>query len=737
MPDYRFNPESIARIEHPDSFQIRSAYPIKPLVLTLLLILSRNAFAQSAPTATKDEKTLPTVEVVSTQANQYYQPDVDAATRTGTPAREIPQSVRVLPRQAIEDIGAIRLSDSLDYVSSVSRQNNFGGTWDNFSIRGFAGHENTGMSLLRNGFSSNRGFNAPRDMANVESIEFLKGPSAALYGNSEPGGTINLVTKKPLFKAQHELETALGSNNLRRVALDTTSPIGSGVAYRLNVAAENKGSFRDFIDSKRLLLAPALTWILSDQTILSYDGELLRQRAPLDRGVVAVNGNLNAVPRSRFLGDPNDGDTEVKNQTHQLTLEHTLSAQWRSRMGLAYKTGTLEGYGSEVKPFVNVTGDSVTLRRRYRNFESDDVALQADLQGRVTLGGIQHTLLVGLESYRYTMDTVLNQTNNSMRIDNIASNPTYLTLLQGATSAVQNSLERQRNTALFLQDELSLSAQWKLLAGLRHDRYTQEINNRISGITTEQNDTAVSPRIGLTYLVNPQWSWYASAGKSFRPNVGTNASGKPFEPESGRALETGVKFESVDRRLGGTLSLFQINKRNVLTGSDADGVFSTAAGEVRSRGLELDISGRLTPNLRISGSYAHIDAEVTRDTGGAVDWWSGEVVNLVGKRLTNVPRNSASVLAVWEEALQDSGSYGVGGGLTYVGQRSGNVIDSFSLPSYTTAKLLAYWHASRQLKVSINIDNLFDEHYFASSYDRSWIMPGTERTVMLTTTLKF
>lgn len=701
--------------------------------------MPNNAFAQSVPPGVNDETTLPTVTVVEKLGtNQYYQSDVDAATRTGTPAREVPQSVRVLPRQTLEDIGAIRLDDSLDYVSGISRQNNFGGTWDNLSIRGFAGHEDTGMSLLRNGFSSNRGFNAPRDTANVESIEFLKGPSAALYGNSEPGGTINLVTKKPQFKARHALDASVGSNDLRRLALDTTGPIGSSVAYRLNVAAEDKGSFRDFVDSKRLLVAPALTWLLSDNTILSYDGELLRQRAPLDRGIAAVNGNLNVLPRSRFIGDPSDGDIEVENQTHQITLEHSFSEQWRTRLGVAYKNGTLEGYGSEVKPFVDVAGDSVTLRRRYRDYESDDLTLQADIQGRIKLGDIQHTVLFGLETYRYTVDTVMKQTNNSMRIDNIASDPAYVTLPQGAPGTIVDKRERQRNAALFLQDELSLSAQWKLLAGLRYDRYEKEVNDRTpGGDNIEQNGSAVSPRIGLTYLFNPQWSWYASAGKSFRPNPDVDDEGKPFEPESGRALETGVKFESADRRLGGTLSVFQINKRNVLTGKTDTAEFSMAAGEVRSRGLELDIAGQLTPNLRISGSYAHIDAKVTRDIDGAMDWLSGEKVTLVGKSLTNVPKNSASVLAVWEEALQGAGAYGLGGGLAYVGQRAGNVINSFSLPSYTTAKLLAYWRVNKQFRLMLNVDNLFDKHYFASSYDRSWIMPGAERAVTLTAQIKF
>ncbi|HCO01266.1 MAG TPA: TonB-dependent siderophore receptor, partial [Methylophaga sp.] len=143
---------------------------------------------------------------------------------------------------------------------------------------------------------------------------------------------------------------------------------------------------------------------------------------------------------------------------------------------------------------------------------------------------------------------------------------------------------------------------------------------------------------GLTYLFDQQWSWYASTGKSFRPNGGTDADGNGFDPEEGRALESGLKFESADQRIGATLSVFQIDKENVLTGSDPNGVFSIAAGEVRSRGVEFDLAGKLTQHLRLSASYAYLDTEVTKDQGGAVDWATGEVVNLKGKPLSNIPK---------------------------------------------------------------------------------------------------
>lgn len=685
-----------------------------------------------ADTPPDGNATLPEVQVQgATGAGQYYPSESTAATRTGTPLREVPQAVRVLPREILDDMQAMRLDDTLDLVSGVSRQNDFGGTWDNIAIRGFTGHENTGMSLLRNGFSGNRGFNAPRDLANVDSIEFLKGPSAALYGSSEPGGTLNVVTKKPQFRPTHTVEASAGSHDFYRLAADSTGPIGQSLAYRLNVAAEDKGSFRDHVDSRRQLVAPALTWILSDRSILSYDGEYLRQAAPLERGIVAVNGKVTAVPQKNLLADPNDGDTTLTNTTHQLTLDHELSAEWRSRLGLAYKSGSLTGTASEVRPFVDVTGDSVTLRRRHRDFETEDITVQGELQGHLNLGGMRHTVLVGTEVYRYTLDFRMRQLNNTMRIDNILGKPVYVPLLEGQGGLIANRKEEQSNAAFFVQDEIAVTDRWKLLAGLRYDRYEQEIYNRANGRATDQRDSAVSPRAGVTFLIDPQWSWYATAGKSFRPNAGTDANGNPFDPETGRALETGLKFESGDKRLGATLSVFQIDKENVLTGSDPDGIFSTAAGEARSRGIELDVSGQLTPRLRVSASYAYLDTEVTKDAGGAVDWWSGAVVNLQGKPLAGIPKHSASLLAMWEAPLSNGGAWGLGGGVTYVGERSGNIIDSFTLPSYTTVKLNSYWRIDRHLRLTLNVDNLFDREYIASSYDRSWLTPGTPRTLSI------
>ena len=195
------------------------------------------------------------VEVAGRRVAGAYHATEALGTKTELPLRELPQAVRIMTRQSLDDLGAVRIDDALDFVGGVSRQNNFGGMWDNIAIRGIAGDANNGMALLQNGFAANRGFNAPRDTANIERIEFLKGPAASLYGASDPGGTLNIVTKRPLWRASRSLDLYAGSAAFRRAALDATGAVNASAAYRLNAAIEQRGSFREYVTTRRALLA--------------------------------------------------------------------------------------------------------------------------------------------------------------------------------------------------------------------------------------------------------------------------------------------------------------------------------------------------------------------------------------------------------------------------------------------------------------------------------------------------
>ncbi|WP_311222401.1 MULTISPECIES: TonB-dependent siderophore receptor [unclassified Acidovorax] len=715
-------------MSHP-SFRTPRRPALRPLPLALALAACFGAPAPAlAQTAVEPPVAeLSTIDIVGRTESGAYHAEEAAGAKTDLPLRELPQSVRIVTRQAIDDLGATKLDDVLDYVGGVSRQNNFGGLWDNIAIRGLPGNENTGMATLLNGLSSNRGFNAPRDLAGVERIEFLKGTAAALYGSSEPGGTLNIVSKRPQWKAANAVEAYAGSNGLKRGTLDSTGPIGDNFAYRLNVAVEDKDSFRDHVSAERRVIVPGFTWKLGRDTLLEYTGEFLRHSTPLDRGVVAVNNQLGAVPVSRFLGEPGDGDVTVENQTHQVLLSHEWSPNWRSRLGLSYRETSIDGFSTEATA-LRADGRTLTRQRRYRDYSSDDTAVQAELQGTVATGAVEHELLFGVESFRFHMNSLMLRANPS------AAAPYAIDIFDPVYGQPQptpgpntDTREQQRNTAFYVQDAIKLAPQWRLVAGLRMDNYTQSLENRRTARTDRQTPSATSPRIGLSWLPTSQWTVYANAGRSFRPNVGSDVNTAGFDPERGRALELGAKWESADQRMGATAALFDIRKSNVLTADPLNSGFSAAAGEVRSRGAEFDLAGQLSARWRLNASLVLNDVEITRDN-----------TLEAGGRLLNVPRVTGSMLAMYENALANGQRYGVGGGVTYVGRRLGQTrtqaeanagTPAFDLPAYTTAKLVAYWRLTPALRLTLDVDNVFDRTHYTSSYSRVWVTPGAERTV--------
>ncbi|MEC5398730.1 TonB-dependent siderophore receptor [Uliginosibacterium sp. H1] len=678
----------------------------------------------TTPTTAASEQTLPAVQVRAGAAPAYTAPDAGGATRSDVPLIETPQSVRVLTGPLLQDIGATRVDDALDYSSGISRQNSFGGLWDNVAIRGLAGNENSGMTLLRNGFAGNRGFTAPRDAANVERIEVLKGPAAALYGSSEPGGTLNVVTKKPQFRAAHSLSARAASHDQYRVAVDSTAPITTDLAYRVNAAYEDNGSFRDEVYSKRGLLAPALTLRLGGNTLINYESEFLRHETLLDRGIVAPNGRIDALPRERFLGEPNDGPVTISNQTHELNVEHYLDESWRTRAGLSYRGSELDGYSTEASA-LQTDGRILRRQRRYRDYSSRDIAVQAEVLGKFATGSLRHELLTGIEGNSFEQD------QRMLRINPTAAAPYAIDIYNPVYGRPQptplpntDNHEEQTGAAWYLQDQLAFGPHWRVLAGVRMEQFDQRLENRRTGVVREQTQYATTPRAGVSWLPAPWLSVYANAGMSFRPNTGVDVNNAAFQPEEGVAYETGVKAERDG--LSATLAAFRITKQNVLTADPFNPGYSVAAGEVRSQGVELDIAGQLTRQLRVSASYAFTDAKVTEDT------------TLAGKPLLNVPRHGGSLLGIYEmpAPFGEGRPLGLGAGITYVGTRSGDALDTFKLPDYTTARLLAYWQATSQLRLALDVNNLFDTEYYSSSYNNLWISPGAGRSLSLTATWK-
>ncbi|WP_420864226.1 TonB-dependent siderophore receptor [Stutzerimonas marianensis] len=677
-------------------------------------------WAQDGDTAVLDEVVI-TAEDAKEEQNGYRTRRSASATKTETPLEEIPQAVSVIPTTVLDDLGSPRIEKALDYAGGVARQNDFGGlTMYEYSIRGLATSE-----FYKDGFSVNRGYMNPPDPSNVERIDVLKGPASSLYGRGDPGGTLNIVSKRPLEDRFARIDLSAGRWDRYRSSLDVNTPIDAEgtMLYRMNLAVEDSQSFRDYRSGERQFFAPSFSWAISPETRLLVQAEVIRNRQVFDRGVVAPNDRLGSVSRADFFGEPGDGDIENNNETLQAELEHDLNASWTVRLASHYKQGRLSGGATEAS---SLDADGRTLNReyRYRDFDWQDSITQLELRGLVYTGAVEHNLLIGTEYERYAKNENLLRSSPVSQID--IYQPVYgqpRPPFDPARSTNRHELVYARS--LSLQDQMRFSEKLFGVIGARYDHYEHRLDNEVSGKRTEQTHEKVTPRIGALYQFTPEVGVFANASQSFKPNSGADRSGAVFDPEEGVGYEAGFKLDLLDSRLGMTIAAFHLNKENVLTADSLDAAYQVAAGEVRSRGVDLQLTGQLTDEIRVIGAYAYVDAKVTKD-------------NTLerGSRLLNVPEHSGSLMGVYE--FLDGGLRGLelGGGINYVGDRSGNVADSgFELPAYTTVDLLARYKATEDLTLGVNLNNAFDRTYYERSYSNVWVMPGEPRNLSLSLSL--
>lgn len=630
----------------------------------------------------------------------------------------LPQNVRILDERLIAETGFTDLSQLFDLAGSMARQNSFGGAWDAYAIRGFSGDINQGPDLLVNRFTANRGFNARRDVATVESFQVLKGPASALSGKGEPGGSINIVTKAPQDRFHAGGELSYGSFDLARGSFDIGGPAAGGLAVRVIGVYQAGDSFRDFNRSDRLLLAPSLAWAPSDDVRFLYQLEYNLVHFTHDRGLVAVNGDGKALPRNRFLGEPNDGQIEQRTSQHQASLTVDLAEGVAIEAGVQYREGEMTGQSTHNGLLV---GTRLRRQLRIHDYHWEDWSGRAELSVNRSLLGLEHQLRIGGDIFSY------DQRRRFFRFSPTAANPYDIDIfapVYGQPKPVaplnQDLLEQLRGESVYAQDLITLGRNLSLLLGIRHDWIRQANVNYRSSRTDRQSPSVTSPRAALTFAPNDRVSAYVSWGKSFRFNQGVDAASEPFAPERGEAWEAGVKYALLDKRLTGTLSLFRITKDNILVTDPAESGFQIAAGRARSKGAEFDANLRLDDRLSLTAVYAYTDAKLIEDTRAA----------LVGSGLNNIPKHSGALYGYWRSNGDAPGSVGIGAGITYVGARPGDDIASgFRLPDYVTARLNLAYQLAAGVRVHLDAENLFDSYYLESSYSDTWITPGAPRTV--------
>lgn len=627
----------------------------------------------------------------------YQASHSSVGTKTDAPLRDIPQSIQVVPRQVLEDQQANSMADALSNVSSVQRGNTHGGSVESFIVRGFQGTTYAIDGVLTNSLTVRP--EILTDLAGVERIEVLKGPASVLYGRGNPGGLINVVTRRPSLVPEAQIKVQAGSYDYQRGQAWLSGPLSAehGLAGSLAMAYQTEGSFRDlYRDSHRRHFAPSLSWTPDGRTRLDAGLEYTETDAQYDRGLQVVGDRVDSRHKV-FLEEPwshSDSDKTAAwfklehDLTDWLTLRQVTRWDHSNKSMLNISQRTLEQ-------------DGHTLTRRATDFDETQRSLSAQFEAiaRFDTGGLRHQVLAGVES-------VKGKRSVTMLRASVAAldfwNPVH-GAQPGPFSFGEDSRFDQESYGVYLQDQIDLGERWKLLLGVRHDLVKQRNRNYTASggyndIDIDPSDT--SPRAGLVYQPSDRLALYVSYSTSFAPQNRLTRDGSVLDPETGEQYEVGAKYELIPERLSATLSAFEIRRENLAANDPLDSSYSIQTGEQRVRGAELDISGEISDGWNVIGNIAVLDAKLVEDTRYEE-----------GNRLEGVPVVSGSLWSTYQ--LQDGPLQGLGfgAGVFFAGKRYGDLANSYSASGYARLDMSLFYDIDEHLRVSLNARNVLDKDY--------------------------
>ncbi len=693
-------------------------HPTRSISAALLAIAPLSGLAQTQ--SETSAATLPAVSVygIDDTSQSYNPPDSSSATKIDAPLRDIPQTVNVVPAQVMRDQHANSLQDALKNVPGVSFSSG-DGQRDQVSIRGFTAIADQYVD----GFRDDALYY--RDLSNVERVDVIKGPAAVLYGRGSSGGLINRITKKP-GEDITQLGLSYGSWNDRRLELDLGRATESGsMAWRLTGAVEKGDSYRDkqFLDRKAI--APSAMLRLGEDTTFLIQTEFLEDRRVTDFGIPAYHGRPVDVDPSTYYGAENARDvdyTQARVQSYAGTLNHRFNGTWSLRNATRYYHYTLDR-NNTLPGVVNEAAQTVTLNRSNVRREEHGWTNQTELTQRAQWGSVSHEILYGVEVGQQNKDLVNYSANNVATVDLFDPVLPTLPMQVGGRPSADN-LGRFNTLGLYVQDMVSLGEHWKMLGGVRHDRFEQKTEDRRSGARLSRTDSNWSPRLGLVYQPDAMQSYYVSWSQSYQPSgeaFSLAASNADLAPEKTTNYEIGAKYDFLDGKLSTTVSIFRLERTDIKVNDPVTNSL-VPVGTQRTDGAEWTLSGDLGDGWRAMMGYAYLDARVTesiaKDAGR----------NVEGKRATLTPRHAGNI---W--VTKDLGDgFGAGAGLNLVGARYANPGNTVRLPGYVTADVAAWWRKG-PYAVQLNVYNLFDAGYIVSAHGTSpnLNMPGAPRNAML------
>jgi len=683
-----------------------------------------------------------------------YSPlEVKGATRTEAPIMQTPVSAQVISQEVLKDQQTIYLTEALQNVSGVIPGNDSYGTGDSFSIRGF----NMENLTFEDGFRNNKyqlGFQ--RSMANVQDIEVVKGPASVLYGQSQPGGLVNVVTKKPMDRFYFAIEEQIGSYNFYRTTVDMSGPVNKDktLLYRFNLDQENAGSFRNFINADRTCIFPTIEWKPNSDNHATVELGYLNGTQVQDNGIpFLTNGTIAPVSIRNNYAEPNANSSKVEdfwvkvNATHNFSDDLILRAGYRTEM-ISSPVPDQQYYSGEVDSEGNLqrlySGNTIN-----KNWSQE---ILADITAKFKTWFIKHEALAGLDIYQqtYHYNYQYPAWENPVPSINIFHPnygqpfPPFDPVNSGDTFVSQTSY------GAFFQDQMELPWHVHVLAGFRYDNVTTSNGAYGTNAASVQDAPPVTPRFGLLWQPVKQISLYGS----YTANYGATAlgaqtqNGQALPPQSAQQWEYGIKGEFFEKKLTTTASIYQLTKENIPTIDPSNPGYWTSVGQARSQGLELEAAGEILPGWRIIGGYSYINCTVTQDNGTQFG------PSMEGLRFPGVPYNSGSFWSTYEiqRGFLKGLKFGAGvvarsGEQAYSAQYAYDADGNALKPTYLVEQIPAFAIVNAmasypcvigktKLTAQVNINNLFDTTYYSTVIPGS-AMPGAPINVLASLKLEF
>lgn len=662
-------------------------------------------------------------EVIVTAEEEAVPTASSTATRTATPLLDLPQSVQVISRALLEDQQALSMADIVKNVSGITVPNSSGSRAEDLNFRGF-----TTGAIFKDGFRNDAFANrTSTEVANIERVEVVKGPSSTMFGRLDPAGMVNFITKQPLSKHYLSLQMQHGSWHMWRPTLDLSGPLNKSgsLAYRLNFAYLNTDSFRDFLYHKRVFVSPALTWNIGPSTTLKFYSEYLGGENIIDRGIVAIGDRPAQLPVSRFLGSPLV-PYPYKQGKIGLTFEHFFGSNWsfRSSERSSVNFAAYNGW-QPTGLLANVAGG--TLLSVTEGYSDQNLRIHQwtnDFTGRVSTGPIEHTLLMGFDLNSQAFDSeTYGIGRRQVQID--IYRPDYNVFPAAIPLGLSaSSLGLNRYGGLYVQDQIKLMRRLKLLLGGRYDIAQIASTNYLTNARTNYRNTAFVPRAGILYNTTSTTSVYFTYGKSFQPQGGLTVTGRTFEPERGDSYEGGFKAELLSRKLIATAAVFQVRRSGILTSDPFNEGFSIQVGEQRNRGVEFDIQGRPTKDWTVLLNYAHNDPVITRDN-----------LYKPGNYILSTPFDTGSFWTTYEFSRGPLSGFSFGGGISAVGKRWADLENTAIIPGYLRPDLSFAYRIYRndrvRYRINFNLNNVSDRYYMEGVRGRAGIVPGAPRNFLV------